>query len=321
MKQWKSMICEADEGKTLEEILRAAGFSRKEISRQKFIPDGITLDGEKCRVTAKVHTGQLVTLNFRERGEEGKGKEDVQRQKNRLPASWETKDSGQKSDFSILYEDDCLLIVEKPSGLSCHPGPGHYLDNLGSMAMAYCQEKGEEYPIRQIGRLDKDTSGIVVFAKDKVTAARLWQQRREGTLQKTYYAVVHGRLRPAEGIIDSPMGKVPGEKNKMCVCPGAMSAITNYRVIREENYEGKELSVVECTLVTGRTHQIRVHMASLGHPLLGDRIYGIPDGAPGLCLHAGKIRLLQPFTGKEINITKTRRFEIFQEEKPWNRNE
>lgn len=308
MKQWKSMICEADEGKTLEEILRAAGFSRKEISRQKFIPDGITLDGEKCRVTVKVHTGQLVTLNFREKEEE----------KVSVP---ENEKNGQETGISILYEDDCLLIVEKPSGLSCHPGPGHYLDNLGSMAMAYCQEKGEEYPIRQIGRLDKDTSGIVVFAKDKVTAARLWQQRREGTLQKTYYAVVHGRLRPAEGIIDSPMGKVPGEKNKMCVCPGAMSAITNYRVIREENYEGKELSVVECTLVTGRTHQIRVHMASLGHPLLGDRIYGIPDGAPGLCLHAGKIRLLQPFTGKEINITKTRRFEIFQEEKPWNRNE
>ena len=308
MKQWKSMICEADEGKTLEEILRAAGFSRKEISRQKFIPDGITLDGEKCRVTVKVHTGQLVTLNFREKEEE----------KVSVP---ENEKSGQETGISILYEDDCLLIVEKPSGLSCHPGPGHYLDNLGSMAMAYCQEKGEEYPIRQIGRLDKDTSGIVVFAKDKVTAARLWQQRREGTLQKTYYAVVHGRLRPAEGIIDSPMGKVPGEKNKMCVCPGAMSAITNYRVIREENYEGKELSVVECTLVTGRTHQIRVHMASLGHPLFGDRIYGIPDGAPGLCLHAGKIRLLQPFTGKEINITKTRRFEIFQEEKPWNRNE
>lgn len=302
------MICEADEGKTLEEILRAAGFSRKEISRQKFIPDGITLDGEKCRVTVKVHTGQLVTLNFREKEEE----------KVSVP---ENEKNGQETGISILYEDDCLLIVEKPSGLSCHPGPGHYLDNLGSMAMAYCQEKGEEYPIRQIGRLDKDTSGIVVFAKDKVTAARLWQQRREGTLQKTYYAVVHGRLRPAEGIIDSPMGKVPGEKNKMCVCPGAMSAITNYRVIREENYEGKELSVVECTLVTGRTHQIRVHMASLGHPLLGDRIYGIPDGAPGLCLHAGKIRLLQPFTGKEINITKTRRFEIFQEEKPWNRNE
>ena len=308
MKQWKSMICEADEGKTLEEILRAAGFSRKEISRQKFIPDGIILDGEKCRVTAKVHTGQLVTLNFWEKEEE----------KVSVP---ENEKNGQETGISILYEDDCLLIVEKPSGLSCHPGPGHYLDNLGSMAMAYCQEKGEEYPIRQIGRLDKDTSGIVVFAKDKVTAARLWQQRREGTLQKTYYAVVHGRLRPAEGIIDSPMGKVPGEKNKMCVCPGAMSAITNYRVIREENYEGKELSVVECTLVTGRTHQIRVHMASLGHPLFGDRIYGIPDGAPGLCLHAGKIRLLQPFTGKEINITKTRRFEIFQEEKPWNRNE
>ena len=161
MKQWKSMICEADEGKTLEEILRAAGFSRKEISRQKFIPDGITLDGEKCRVTAKVHTGQLVTLNFREKEEE----------KVSVP---ENEKNGQETGISILYEDDCLLIVEKPSGLSCHPGPGHYLDNLGSMAMAYCQEKGEEYPIRQIGRLDKDTSGIVVFAKDKVTAARLW---------------------------------------------------------------------------------------------------------------------------------------------------
>ena len=308
MKQWKMMICEADEGKTLEEILKAAGFSRKEISRQKFIPDGITLDGQKCRVSTQVHTGQFLVLNFREKEEE----------KAAVP---ENEKNGQETGISILYEDECLLIVDKPSGLSCHPGPGHYRDNLGSMAMAYCQGKGEKYPIRQIGRLDKDTSVIVVFAKDKVTAARLWQQRLEGTLQKTYYAVVHGRLRPAEGIIDSPMGKVPGEKNKMCVCPGAMSAITNYRVIREENYEGKELSVVECTLVTGRTHQIRVHMASLGHPLFGDRIYGIPDGAPGLCLHAGKIRLLQPFTGKEINITKTRRFEIFQEEKPWNRKE
>lgn len=320
------MICEADEGKTLEEILKAAGFSRKEISRQKFIPDGITLDGQKCRVTTPVHIGQLVVLNFREKEEENKA----------VP---ENEKNGQEAGITILYEDDCLLIVGKPSGLSCHPGPGHYTDNLGSTAMAYCEGKGEKYPIRQIGRLDKDTSGIVVFAKDKVTAARLWQQRLEGTLQKTYYALVHGRLRSAEGVVDRPLRKAAGEKNKMCVCPegspvkshareesakcrsDGLSAITHYRVIREETYEGEGVSMVECTLVTGRTHQIRVHMASLGHPILGDRIYGIPDGVSGLCLHAGKIRLLQPFTGKEIHITQTRRFEIFQEEKPWNRKE
>lgn len=309
VKQWSVIIYEEDDGKTLKEILRAAGFSEKEISRQKFIPDGITLDGQKCRVTAEVHTGQTVALNFREREED------------RAAVSENTKIS-MESGLSILYEDECLLITEKPAGLSCHPGPGHYTDNLGSLAMACCRGKGEHYPIRQIGRLDKDTSGIVVFAKDQVTAARLWRQRRNGTLQKTYYAVVHGWFCKAKGIIDQPVGKMPGEKNKMCVSPDAMPAITHYRVIREEIYKEEKISVVECTLVTGRTHQIRVHMAFLGHPLLGDRIYGIPDKAPRLFLHAGKIRLMQPFTGKEILITtQTKDVEEFQEDRPWNRKE
>ena len=131
VRQWKYKITAGDEGKSLGEILKAAGFSKKEISRQKFIADGITLDGVKCRISEHVRSGQTIALHFRE--EKGMAQA--------------------KSSFvpSVLYEDDCLLIVDKPSGLSCHPGRGHYHDNLGTFVLAWCRERGEEFPIRQIG--------------------------------------------------------------------------------------------------------------------------------------------------------------------------
>lgn len=286
MRQWKYQTEAGDEGKSLEEILRAAGFSKKEISRQKFIPDGITLDGEKCRVNAFVRPGQTVALNFQEKER--------------------ASDSGQGGfgDFPkwALYEDDSILIVNKPSGLACHPGRGHYSDNLGAFALAWFREKGEEFPIRQIGRLDKDTSGIVVFAKDQVSAARLWNQRNRGELAKTYYGAVHGRLPQQEGLISTCMCKVPGEKNKMQICTAGAKAVTLYRVTEERVFEGETVSIVECSLKTGRTHQIRVHMAGLGNPILGDPIYGVRDKVPRLCLHAGKVRLTHPFTGEPIEV-------------------
>lgn len=282
VRQWKYKITAGDEGKSLGEILKAAGFSKKEISRQKFIADGITLDGVKCRISEHVRSGQTIALHFRE--EKGMAQA--------------------KSSFvpSVLYEDDCLLIVDKPSGLSCHPGRGHYHDNLGTFVLAWCRERGEEFTIRQIGRLDKDTSGIVVFVKDQMTASRLWKQRSRGELAKNYYAAVHGRLPQQEGIIDKRMCKVPGEKNKMQVCTAGMEAVTCYRVLKETVFEGGLISIVEFSLKTGRTHQIRVHMASLGNPVLGDSIYGVRDKASRLCLHAGKVRLTHPFTGEHVAV-------------------
>lgn len=294
MKQWEYIIKEEEDGKSLEKILRTAGFSKKEISRQKFLPDGITLDGEKCRVNQAAKKGQVLILKFKEVS---------------IPEVCCEKLVISETP-EILYEDDSLLIVDKPSGMPCHRGRGHYKDNLGSFVQNYCSLKGECFPVREIGRLDKDTSGLVVFAKSKTAAARLWKQRQDGRFQKKYKAWVHGKMKQPEGIIRFPVAHIPGEKNKMCVihaeekreAVNLMSAVTHYRVIEEKNGKGGVVSLVECTLETGRTHQIRVHMSSIGYPLLGDRIYGIADDAERLYLHAESLILFQPFTGAQIMV-------------------
>lgn len=310
MKQWKHIISAGEAGLPLGRILKAAGFTKNEISRQKFIPDGITLDGEKCRVTQQAAEGQILALNLEEAGGESR------------ETSRDEKLSG--DSLEILYEDESLLIVTKPSGMSCHPGRGHYQDNLGCLAVDHCCRNGEKITIRQIGRLDKDTSGIVVFGKSKIAAARLWKQRKDGSFKKTYKAWVHGRMEASEGIINFPIAPVTGEKNKMCaVFPEdaqkdtkqldirAMYAVTHYRVIGEKTTPDGIITCVECRLETGRTHQIRVHMSAIGHPLLGDCVYGIPDRAERLCLHAESVSLFHPFTGEKIVLYAENCFGIF----------
>lgn len=292
--QWEHRIDTEEDGKSLEKILKAAGFSKKEISRQKFLPEGILLDGEKCRVSQTAKAGQVLILKFKE--------DDISEGCCGGTAILETPE--------ILYEDDSLLIVNKPSGMPCHRGRGHYQDNLGNFVQNYCSQKGEKFSVREIGRLDKDTSGLVVFAKSKTAAARLWKQRQDGSFQKKYKAWVHGKMEQPKGTVNFPMAPIPGEKNKMCVIGAkenresinSMDAVTHYRVLEEKNGKDGVLSLVECTLETGRTHQIRVHMSAIGHPLLGDRIYGIADDAERLYLHAETLVLFQPFTGEQIKV-------------------
>ncbi len=287
MKTWKYVTTWRDVGKTLDTLLREAGFSKKEISRQKFLQDGITVDGERCRITKILKEGQQVLLQFKKE-ETNYGKLEAEK----LPV--------------ILYEDKDILILNKPSGCSTHPCRGHYMDNIGVQASAYCRMQGEEERIRPVGRLDKDTSGIVIFAKSRIAAARLHKQREKGILKKTYIALVYGEMEKQEGVIHTPLKPVSGEKNRMCIAgeqeKGALTAVTHYRVLKILKKE--RMSLVECILDTGRTHQIRVHMASKGHPIVGDEFYGKEgETCKRLCLHAGKLELCQPFTGKNINIT------------------
>lgn len=298
---WEYNICKEDEGKTLEQILRAAGFSKKEISRQKFLPGGITLDGTQCRVNKPVHTGQKVVLRL---------KEDV--------ITENASATDRHNMPSILLERASFLIADKPSGLSCHAGRGHYGEDFGTQISTCIHARGEGLTVRQIGRLDKDTSGLVVFAKSKEAAARLWKQRQDGSLKKTYFAVVRGRLKENEGVLDNPIDKILEEKNKMCVCTKesgkGLPAVTHYEVLKEGTFGGDPVSLVACRLETGRTHQIRVHFSAAGHPLLGDPVYGkeeaygkkaaygMRDGCPRLCLHAGEISFLDPFTKEKISV-------------------
>ena len=294
MRTWTYEAASLDEGKTLEQILRAAGFSRKEISRLKFLPMGITVDGKKSRVNKKISAGEVICLQL------GKNQaaETVSQQDIVTPDIKEYI-----RDFpEICWEDEDILILNKPSGLSCHPGRGHYLDNLGSQAAAYCREKGEDPTIRIVGRLDKDTSGLVVLAKNQTAAARLWKQKEKQIFQKTYFAAVHGVPEKENGRIRLAMGSVPGEKNRMEIREDGKEAATDYQVADTIKWKGKDVSVVKCWILTGRTHQIRVHMAALGHPIVGDLLYGKPDESARLCLHAGEIKLYQPFTGEKIQI-------------------
>ena len=294
MRIWKYEAAAADAGKPLEKILREAGFTRKEISRQKFLPMGITVDGEKSRVNRIIFPGEEICLQL-----ETVMAADSETCQNSCGLS-DHEDYTER--LKICMEDEDILIVNKPSGLSCHPCRGHYQDNLGSLAAAYCGEKGEPLTVRTVGRLDKETSGLVVFAKNQTAAARLWKQKEKQLFQKTYFACVHGVPEKTRDRIELPIGPVQGEKNRMQICREGKSAVTDYQVLRTGTWNGGSISLLKCQILTGRTHQIRVHMAALGHPILGDDFYGKPDGAARLCLHAGEIDFFHPFTGEKIHI-------------------
>jgi 23S rRNA pseudouridine1911/1915/1917 synthase len=252
-------------------------FTKAQIRSMKFRENGLRLNGERVRVTQLLRTGDTLEIGLEE----------------------PDTDSGhlepEQEPIRILYEDEDLLAVWKESGLVLHPAHGHYQDTLSNRVHAYFQQKGERVRIRSIGRLDRDTSGIVVFAKNQIAAARLWKQKEAGVFWKEYQVVCEGVFAEAEGTIDTPIARLAGEKMKMCVSPAGSPSVTHYRVIRREQDRTHLLVRIE----TGRTHQIRVHMASIGHPVVGDVLYGTED-VQGLQLCAWKTELLQPFSGKRI---------------------
>lgn len=293
MRKWEKTVTPEDAGKTLEKFLKENCFSKKEISRLKFKSCGMTVDGIQCRSTSVLEEGQKVVLHLEDE---------------KISVKKEYRICENLPPLKICYEDADMLILDKPSGMSCHPGRGHYHDSLGGQAAAYLASKGEACTLRLIGRLDKDTSGAVIYAKNQTAAARLWEQRRNGQFHKTYCALIHGTLYPEIGEISLSLEKVPGVQNRMRAAEEGrgVSARTFYRTRKvfcrtEDTRENcKEISLVEFTLETGRTHQIRVHMASVGHPVLGDPFYGRPDGVKRLCLHAENVELRQPFTNADI---------------------
>ena len=272
------------QSETIEQVLRKQwGFTKRQIRQAKFRSDGILKNGRRCRVTESVRPGDTIRICLEEERE----------------VSGHLK--GNPVPLEILYEDEDLLAVNKPAGLVTHPRGGHYQDTLANQAASYFQSKGEMHGVRPIGRLDQETSGVVVFAKSRMAAARLQKQREQGIYQKTYLAVVQGEME-TDGRIRSvrqPIGPDSTNHLKMQVREDGKGAVTHYKAVRR--ILGR--SVLEVTLETGRTHQIRVHMASLGHPLVGDRLYGEDkEGAERALLHAWRVELFQPFTGEAIRL-------------------
>lgn len=204
--------------------------------------------------------------------------------------------------LSILYEDDWLLLVNKPAGIAIHPSLLHFENSLANGVRFYFDSIGLTKKIRPVNRLDRDTSGIVVFAKCEYVQECFIRQMANHTFQKQYLAIINGFLAKKIGTISLPIGRKETSIIERTVdWENGQSAITHYQVLKED--KNQNTSMVLCTLETGRTHQIRVHMAGIGHPLLGDTLYG--TSSPLIhrqALHCYEIQFVHPVTQKEMNF-------------------
>jgi 23S rRNA pseudouridine1911/1915/1917 synthase len=199
--------------------------------------------------------------------------------------------------LKIVYEDTDLMVVDKPAGLTVHPAPGHYTHTLVNAVLAHVPglQTGESGRPGIVHRLDKDTSGLIVIAKNAAAHMKLARQFKERSVSKVYIALVYGHLAPEEGIIEANIGRHPRDRQRMAVVTEGREAQTDYKVIRYfDNY-----TLLEVKPRTGRTHQIRVHLAAIGFPIVGDAVYGKKADFLGRqFLHAGKLRFKLPSTGQ-----------------------
>ncbi len=269
-------ITEEMNGLAIKAVLsRFFGLSRREISRLKF-SGGIVYNGESARVTQPVETGGTMVLTFPDQD-----------------TAAAVILSGKPE---ILYEDQDIVIVNKPAGMPCHPSHEHLDDDMGTLLQNYY---GGTFTIRAIGRLDKDVSGIMLYAKNQPAAARLSKQRNEGILHKEYTAVAMGKFEKSEGTLVYKLAKVQGHRDRKVSGEG-QECVTQYRV----ESSGDDYTVLKVSIVTGRTHQIRAGMAYAGHPLYGDRLYGGDNELIARpALHCSHLRLRQPFTGRSVEIS------------------
>jgi 23S rRNA pseudouridine1911/1915/1917 synthase len=261
------------DGVTLRGFLRSyIGLSSRQTARLKRQPGGITRDGAPITAPDLLHAGDTVSLVFQD---------DVL-----LPPP-------RPLPVPVLYQDADLLVVDKPASMPMYPCPGHDCDSLANAVSFLQSSAGERYTFRPVYRLDRDTTGVVLIAKNAFAGSKL-----AGIVQKTYLAVCEGQL-SGSGLIDRPIGLKPGHTIQRAVAPNGQRAVTRWRAL----LTGDELSFVAIRLKTGRTHQIRVHFSDAGHPLAGDDMYGGSLRLIGRqALHCAEIRFCHPVTGKRIRF-------------------
>lgn len=254
---------------------------------QKLIDDEmITINGIKAKSSSKVEEGQILTVEIPEL----------------KPLEVEPEDI----ELDILYDDDDVIVVNKPKGMVVHPANGNYSGTLVNAIMARYKDNlsGINGVIRPgiVHRIDKDTSGVLVIAKNDNAHLKLAEQLKEHSMTRVYVAVVRGKLKNKVGTINAPIGRNTKDRKKMGVVANGKHAVTHYTVIKEL----EDCSVIEVKLETGRTHQIRVHMSYIGHPLLGDEVYSNGKnkyGFKGQALHAKILGFIHPSTGKYMEFS------------------
>ena len=254
---------------------------------QKIIKDGnVLVNGEPKKSSYRLEDGYEVTAD--------------------LPELKSPDIEPENIPLDILYEDDSILMVNKPKGMVVHPSAGHYTGTLVNAVLWHCQ--GQLSGINGVSRpgivhrIDKDTTGVLVVCKNDAAHNAVAAQLKEHSITRKYRAIVHGVIKEDEGTVDAPIGRHPTERKKMASgVKNGKRAVTHYRVL--ERFQG--YTYVECQLETGRTHQIRVHMASIHHPLLGDTVYGPAKDShhlEGQTLHAMVLGLIHPVTGEYLEV-------------------
>lgn len=275
---------EEDEGALLSGLLRNRfGLSRGMLRRLK-APGCVLADGKPVPVRHRLRGGETIELY--------------------LPKSAGTAVAPEPMDLAVVYEDDHLLVVEKPSGVLVHPAGGVLAGTLANGVAHHQLSRGEANAAGPVTRLDRDTSGLVLFAKHPHAHHRLEEALRRGEIGRRYVGLVEAPMPREAGVIDAPIRRAPGSLIRREVGAGGQRAVTRYRVL--DTFDGPaglgRLCLLQFELETGRTHQIRVHMASIGRPLLGDTLYGRP--LPGLverqALHAQALQLAHPISGAPL---------------------
>ena len=277
-----------DQGIRIDRYLAQRMPAQSRSYLQKLIRDGlVTVDGKPVEANYKVQHSDILTVSIPEPREPEILPEDI--------------------PLDILYEDADVLVINKPKGMVVHPSAGHYSHTVVNAVMHHCQGNlsGINGVLRPgiVHRIDMDTTGAIVICKNDQAHQILAQQLKEHSITRRYRAIVLGNLKADEGTVTGAIGRHPSDRKKMAVNEkNGKPAVTHYRVLERFG----QYTYIECRLETGRTHQIRVHMASIGHPLLGDTVYGSSRKQPfrleGQCLHAMILGFIHPSTGKYVEF-------------------
>ena len=275
-------IDSASAGLRIEQYLRRRGYSYQNLTQLKKMRESILINGVWSYMRTAVKNGDILTVHIQE----------PESSPNIPPV---------KLPLDIVYEDEDIVVVNKPAGMPVHPSLNNYENSLANGLMYYYQEQGKPFIFRCTNRLDRDTSGLTVVAKHMVSSSILSSMGMRHEITREYLAIVRGALNPSEGTIDAPIGRTGSSLIKRKIdFENGERAVTHYRVVEEQNGH----SLVSLILETGRTHQIRVHMKYIGHPLVGDYLYN-PDMEyiDRQALHSHRLSFTHPVTGEKMEFT------------------
>ncbi|MFD2442997.1 RluA family pseudouridine synthase [Bacillus sp. CGMCC 1.16607] len=277
--QWQVFIVPGEwSGKTIEQLFKDIWGTPKKLTHQFRMEKRVKLNHSPAEWTLPLKLGDRLSVNFFE--------------------NLEDEVVPNYMEIEVLYEDDHLLVVNKPAGMDTHANDSVQTNALLNGVAFYLQSNGQSTWVRHIHRLDRDTSGAILFAKHPLVGAVLDRMLEQRLIKRTYLALVQGIVKTKKGTIQAPIGRDRHHATRRRVSPTGQEAITRYQLL--ERFHSTKTSLVKCWLETGRTHQIRVHFSHIGYPLLGDTLYGGENSVARQALHAAKLEFVHPFTNERI---------------------